>query len=295
MGHISDNAAAAIDELRKKDSNTTFQSSLDKFECTIAEMETQGMIPVIKEHSFHMMGPPTLDLNPCIESKRETRSGVLTITDNLLDLPEAEREKLIATPSFPIPNPLIVPDRLFATFTPVLNIRHPCHIISSLRRATQAVVREFPDDDAAIETQLKWQRMVFDCYKAWFSTSGGIEVAGDLSVAKQLPIILDGDKLANDPQGQMDKLCRILKLDPAGIQYAWEAQPIEDLRQAMYNTTIRNSTGVIKGKEGSDRVPVLEEEVNKWREEWDEKSAQAMQFWVEKTMADYEYLLERSI
>ncbi|KAF9265977.1 hypothetical protein L218DRAFT_971834 [Marasmius fiardii PR-910] len=219
------------------------------------------------------------------------------IVDRFLDLPEADRvnNEAITAPSFPIPNPTFLPDRLFATFTPILTIRHPCRMISSFKRAIQVVGTAFPDDDSSVDTQFKWQRMVYDYYKAWFATPKGIEAAGGASIAEQLPIVVDGDKLVNDPQGQMETVCRILNLDPSGIQYTWEAQEPESPGHAMFVGTLSRSNGIIKGKDGSDKIPVLEEEVKKWSEEWDEKTAKEMKILVEKTMDDYNYLLERSI
>ncbi|KAG7087045.1 hypothetical protein E1B28_013024 [Marasmius oreades] len=275
-----------MEKLMEKYSNTTFQSQLEAMERAIRETEAQGKIPIIKEHSYCMMYSDML--------RNEDRS-IAPIVDKLLDLPEAEKENgTTAAPSFPIPNPTFLPDRLFATFTPILNIRHPCHMISSLRRAAQSTGAGFPDEDTPIDTQFKWQRMVYDCYKAWLSTPEGIEAVGGASIAEHLPIIVDGDKLVNNPQGQMETLCRILNLDPSGVQYTWEARE-PDAVLTVFVGTLGKSTGVIKGKDGSDRIPVLEEKVKKWTEEWDKKTAEDMRFLVEKTMEDYNYLLKHSI
>ncbi|KAG7086308.1 hypothetical protein E1B28_002273 [Marasmius oreades] len=278
--------APFMEKLKEKHSNFTFQSQFEAMERAIGETEAQGKIPVIKEHSYCMMYSDIL--------RNEDRS-IKPIVDKFLDLPEAEKEDVAtATPSFPIPNPTFLPDRLFATFTPVLNIRHPCRMVPSLRRAVQAMEAVFPDEDTPIDTQFKWQRMVYDCYKAWLSTPEGIEAVGGASIAEHLPIVVDGDKLVNNAEGQMETLFRILNLDPSGVQYTWEAREPE-AAQAVFVGTLGRSTGVIKGKDGSHKIPVLEEEVKKWTEEWDEKTAQDMKFWVDKAMEDYDYLLKRSI
>ncbi|KAG7086333.1 hypothetical protein E1B28_002296 [Marasmius oreades] len=278
-----------MDGLREKYSDATFQFQFEEFECTIAEIEAQGKILVVKDHPYHMMYPHvTLD-----DIKPEDRP-IAPIVDKLLDLPEAEREsRAVTTPFFPIPNPTFLPDRLFATFTPILTIRHPCRMISSFKRALQAMGAPFPDEDSSMDTQFKWQRMVYDCYKAWFSTPEGIEAAGGASIAKHLPIVVDGDKLINNPQGQMETLCRILGLDPCGIQYSWKAR--KSMEHDAFGGTLGNSTGIIKGKDGSDKTPVLEEEMRKWTEEWGKETADGLMFLVNRTMEDYEYLLKRSI
>ncbi|KAF9265974.1 hypothetical protein L218DRAFT_1019082 [Marasmius fiardii PR-910] len=206
------------------------------------------------------------------------------------------------TPSFPIPNPTFLPDRLVATFIPILTIRHPCRMISSLKRAIQSMGADFPDEECAVDAHFKWQRMMFDFYKAWFSTTEGIEAAGEgtkavggASTAEHLPIVIDGDKLINDPEAQMDKLCRILNLDSSKIHYTWEARESETPGAAIFVGTLNRSSGIIKGKDGSDKVPVLDEEVKNWTEEWGERTAEEMKFLVERTMDDYDHLLERSI
>ncbi|KAG7098368.1 hypothetical protein E1B28_000326 [Marasmius oreades] len=290
----SGNMAAFMDKMKEKHANTTFQSRFDGLERAIADIEAQGKTVVIKEHSYHLMDPQTIFTNIAVEGEAKPRAPIV---DNLLDLPEEERGKAVTAtpPPFPIPNPTILPDRLFASFLPIIIIRHPCRTISSLKRALQPLGGPFPDADTVIDTSFKWQRIMYECYKAWFATPEGIEAAGGSAVAEQLPIVVDGDRLVNDAEKQMAKLCGILGLDPAGIQYTWEAQPAQDMAQIMFIGTLSKSTGIIKGKDGSDKTPVLEEEVKRWTEEWDEKTAEAMKGLVEKTINDYEFLLKRCI
>ncbi|KAF9259823.1 hypothetical protein L218DRAFT_974512 [Marasmius fiardii PR-910] len=199
------------------------------------------------------------------------------------------------TPSFPIPNPTFLPDRLVATFIPILTIRHPSRMISSLKRAFQSMGADFPDEECAIDAHFKWQRMMYDFYKVWFSTTEGIEAAGGISIAEHLPIVVDGDRVVNDAKAQIETVCRILNLDPSGIQYTWEPREAMHKANAIFSRTLNESTGIIKGKDGNDNIPLLEEEVERWSAEWNDKTAEGMKVWVEKTMEDYEYLLKRSI
>ncbi|EEB94395.1 hypothetical protein MPER_06796 [Moniliophthora perniciosa FA553] len=136
---------------------------------------------------------------------------------------------------------------------------------------------------------LKWQRLLLDFYKTWYSCPEGAESGGP-----NLPIVIDADKLINDTHGQIDKLCRLLGLDRAPIQFTWEAQDrAGNPAQAAFLTTISNSTGVIKSK--GSKPPVLRDEARKWAKEWDIETIQAMKNRVEDAMEDYEYMLKHSI
>ncbi|KAF9264096.1 hypothetical protein L218DRAFT_958517 [Marasmius fiardii PR-910] len=243
---------------------------------------------VIKDHSYHILDPQIICANVVFEG-----------------------EVTLKAPCFPLPNPTILPDRIFASFLPILLIRHPCRTVCSLKRALHPLGRPFPDETTTIQTSFKWQRMVYECYKVWFATPQGIEAAGGPLTAEQLPIVIDGDRLANDAEEQMEKLCRILKLDAAEIKYTWEARPPQNMGESIFLETLNNSTGVVKGKvgdsflaqppsncstqDGSDKIPILEEEVKKWEEEWDEKTALIMKGLVENAIGDYEFFSECSI
>ncbi|KAK1221849.1 hypothetical protein PQX77_015319 [Marasmius sp. AFHP31] len=129
-----------------------------------------------------------------------------------------------------------------------------------------------------METQYKWLRMVYDCYKALYESQGSNDVA---------PVVIDGDKLINDTESQMSKLCSILGIDSSKIQYSWDAADKFDSKLAeKFIGTIGRSTGVIRQKDY--RTPVLEEEAENWAGEWDEKTAEKMKYFAEKTMEDYQ-------
>ncbi|KAJ8094054.1 hypothetical protein PM082_009944 [Marasmius tenuissimus] len=259
--------------------DVTFQYSIDELERAIAEVEAQGKIPVLKEHSYHMMDSESF--KPHIDIDRKTRARPV-IVDKRLDLPESEREAA-SEPSLRIPNPTLLPDRLFVTFTPILLIRHPARMLPSLLSAFGQIGANPFDPDFPIDSSYKWQRQMYDCYNAWFREKDA-----------RLPIVIDGDKLINDPQGQMEKLCSIVGLDSAGVKYTWESQELDTPVKALFIRTLCASTGVIQGDETA-KPPVLEDEVKKWAEQWDEETAQEMKRRAELVLLDYEYLLDRSI
>ncbi|KAL0575951.1 hypothetical protein V5O48_006021 [Marasmius crinis-equi] len=254
----------------------TFQYSVDELERKIADAEAQGKIATVKEHSYHMMDSETFGSH--IDIQRESRPRPV-IEDKCLDLPESERPHA-ATPSLPVPNPTLLPDRLLVSFTPVFIIRHPARMLPSLLRTFGQVGATAFDTDFPVDSSFKWQRMVYDCYKAWFGNDSA------------LPIVIDGDKLINDPEGQMEKLCKGVGLDPAGLRYTWEVEVPDTPVKALFKRTLCASTGVMKGQE---IPPVIDDEMKKWAGEWGDDTAQELKRHAEMIMPDYEYLLQRSI
>ncbi|KAL0065910.1 hypothetical protein AAF712_007036 [Marasmius tenuissimus] len=204
------------------------------------------------------------------------------MVDHFLDVAEEKRStsqaEAEALPSLPIPNPTFIPDRLFVTLRPVFIIRHPAKAIASFSRASTGFGATIFDEDSMMETQYKWLRMVYDCYKALYESQGLNGV---------VPVVIDGDKLVNDTENQMNKLCSILGIDPSKIRYTWDAVDKFDSKLAeKFIGTIGRSTGVIRQKDY--RTPVLEEEAEKWAGEWDERTAEKMKYFAEKTMEDYQ-------
>ncbi|EEB98422.1 hypothetical protein MPER_02071 [Moniliophthora perniciosa FA553] len=126
----------------------------------------------------------------------------------------------------------------------------------------------------------KWSRLLFDCYRA----KGG-----------PAPIVVDGDMLVQDPEGQMKKLCKLIGIDESGIQYTWEAKTQvqnTEMLEDVFIGVLHRSTGVIRG----NIAPVdLEEEVRNWEDEWGTEVAETMRGYVERSMEDYQYLLHHAI
>ncbi|KAL0065937.1 hypothetical protein AAF712_007064 [Marasmius tenuissimus] len=260
--------------------DVTFQYSIDELERAIAEVEAQvtipvhlpdpsllrlpaeqGKIPVLKEHSYHMMVSESFKPHIDIDLKKGNR--IRTFPPN------------------PEPN---APPRPSPRHLHPYPVDPPPHSnASSLLRAFGQIGANPFDPDFPTDSSYKWQKQMYDCYKAWFKERD-----------TRFPIVIDGDKLINDPQGQMEKLCNIVGLDSEGVKYTWESQELDTPVKALFIRTLCASTGVIQGDETA-KPPVLEDEVKKWAEQWDEETAQEMKRRAELVLPDYEYLLDRSI
>ncbi|KAL0572882.1 hypothetical protein V5O48_009076 [Marasmius crinis-equi] len=279
---------ALIDEQLSKNPqyNKRFQECLDEMEKLIVETEDKGKKLVLKEHGYQLMFPPTF--NAHLDKPLE-ETPLPKMVDHSLDIPVEKRKTSNSeedeSPSLPIPNPTYIPDRLFITFKPVLIIRHPALAIPSYLRAAAVLGGTVFDEDMVVETQYKWQRLIYDCYKAWYDSKG---------MSGAFPVVIDGDKLINDTQSQMTRLCELIGVEPSGIQYSWDVKDqFENKVSESFIGTIGRSTGVIRKEE--NRVPLIAEEAEKWAGEWDQDTAEKMRFYAEKAMPDYQYLLERSI
>ncbi|KAK7049685.1 hypothetical protein VNI00_005716 [Paramarasmius palmivorus] len=255
-----------------------------------ADYPSQNKFVMIKEHTVHLM---TSEIHAANIPERRECQPTPVIEDRALDLDEAERT--IATSGgipFPVPNPTFLPDRLIKSLTPVFLIRHPGRVFPSFLRASTLIGATVAGGNASLYLSFKWQRIMFDFYKAWYSCPRGAESARP--GRENLPIVIDGDKLIDDPQGQIRKMCQLLGLDPAPVQFSWEKkEKFESPAHEVFLSTIGKSTGVIKNK---DSKPLnLEEEAAQWAKEWDKKTAQELKIRTEEAMEDYNYLLKESI
>ncbi|KAJ8083211.1 hypothetical protein PM082_009083 [Marasmius tenuissimus] len=267
-------------------SDKTLQNGLDDMETWMREAEDERKISVIKEHGYHTMFANTV--NAHLEVPRKDLP-IPKMVDRFLDVAEDKRPssqaEAEALPSLPIPNPTFIPDRLFVALRPVLIIRHPAKAIPSFLRASADLGVTIFGENSEATTQFKWLRMVYDCYKALYDSQGSNSV---------FPVVIDGDKLINETEDQMSKLCNIIGVDASQIRYSWNAvEKFDNKLEENFTGTIGRSTGVIRQKDY--RPPVLEEESVKWAGEWDEKTAEKMKYFAEKAMEDYQYLLDRSI
>ncbi|KAF9261019.1 hypothetical protein L218DRAFT_554015 [Marasmius fiardii PR-910] len=112
----------------------------------------------------------------------------------------------------------------------------------------------------------------------------------------------------------MIKLCALIGVDPTQIQYEWKPKVLctelsEETRNDIFRQTLYKSTSVIRDEvrvtpyteslllsktyfvnQEQFKIPILDDEVRKWREEWGEDSAKKLKMMAEKAMEDYEYL-----
>ncbi|KAE9407255.1 hypothetical protein BT96DRAFT_914834 [Gymnopus androsaceus JB14] len=269
------------EEYDKKYKDVTYQSGLDEMEKLFAKANAEGKICVIKEHTYHMFESMLINANICHPRDEMPRP---VMVDNKFDVVGSEEDVDI---SFPIPNPSMVPDRIVASVSPVIIIRHPMFTFPSFVRATSVFGATVFDTEFAIMSTYHWQRMMYDFYRAYYDK---IDPKGK----KDWPVVIDGDKLAQDTQGQMKKFCALAGMDESLVRYSWDAANVKlDKVLHAFVGTMAESTGVIRGLDASNTT--LEEEVKKWTKEWDEKTAQKMKEAVENSMEDYEYLLKVAI
>ncbi|KIK64798.1 hypothetical protein GYMLUDRAFT_39761 [Collybiopsis luxurians FD-317 M1] len=191
-------------------------------------------------------------------------------------------------PSPPFPNPTLLPDRIVATVSPVVIIRHPIFTYPSWVRASSVFGGNVFDAEFSLVGSYRWQRIIYDFYREYYDKT-------DPEGKKDWPIVMDGDKLVEDTQGQMKKFCELVGLTESEIQYSWDSagRPPDRLLTAFMGT-ISESTGVIKGPD-SLRIPDLDEEVKKWTAEWNEEVAQKVKEAVNSSLEDYEYLRARCL
>ncbi|KIK64802.1 hypothetical protein GYMLUDRAFT_160707, partial [Collybiopsis luxurians FD-317 M1] len=210
------------------------------------------------------------------------------IVDRKFDAVGSEVE--FDTLAFPLPNPTLFPDRLVAKLSPVIVIRNPMFVYPSWVRAVSTFGGTVDNTESVIVGKLRWQRIIYDFYRAYYDET-------DPERHKDWPIVIDGDKLVENPEGQMKKFCDLVGLTESGIQYSWESSDssnrYSDRVLDAFFGTIKESKGVIR--ENPLKVPSLEEQVKKWTAEWNVEVAQKMKEAVISALEDYEYLRARCL
>ncbi|ESK94831.1 hypothetical protein Moror_14104 [Moniliophthora roreri MCA 2997] len=248
----------------------TYQKGLDSMLLWLKNTEETGKTPLIKNHSNEITQPTV---------PRETMPPKPNVKDTKLDLANPDVED---TPPLP-ENPTFLPTRFLLTLTPIFIIRHPASVAPSfLRAVTVGTSITVDSEEFATCCSYKNQINIFEFYK-----SQGTE-----------PIVVDGERLVNDTQGVMKKLCERVGLDEGGLKYEWDAKQapgaVVSKAQDAFAGTVMRSTGVIKHR-ASQKPIDIDEKVKKWEQEWDAEIAKAMERHVRGAMGDYEYLLKYAL
>ncbi|KIK70301.1 hypothetical protein GYMLUDRAFT_151596 [Collybiopsis luxurians FD-317 M1] len=281
------------EEGEKKYAHLTFQAGLDDIEKFLAEAQEKGKFGVIKEHSYYTFDSRYLNSQIGFASKDSEKPRPVMV-DRKLDVigPEVELD----LPSPPFPNPTMLPDRLVATMSPVIIIRHPIFTYPSYVRAFSVIRESGLKTEFSLMATYRWQRIIYDFYRAYYNQT-------DPAGKKDWPVVIDGDKLVEDTEGQMKKFCALVGLTESEIQYSWDSlgRPTDRFLDSFMGT-INESTGVIKGSVSlafesreSSGIPELNEQVKKWTAEWNEEVARKIEEAVESSIGDYEYLKARSL
>ncbi|KAF9264319.1 hypothetical protein L218DRAFT_958399, partial [Marasmius fiardii PR-910] len=99
-------------------------------------------------------------------------------------------------------NSTLFPDRFLFSFTPIITIRHPARVIPSFLRAFSHYGDDYSHPDFMVAGEsFRLERLIFDSFKS-FEKARAVEEGRE----PRTPIVVDGDKLVADPQGQMKKL-----------------------------------------------------------------------------------------
>ncbi|KAF9261009.1 hypothetical protein L218DRAFT_931647 [Marasmius fiardii PR-910] len=249
-------------------SEETYKHAFEEFNKLLQTAESEQKIPLIKEHIFYMMDAQTT--YKCLGQSVSSPRSKVSLKDSDNQSPR------------PSTNPTLLPDEFLLTFTPVFIIRHPARAFpSSLRAHSRSTGGDVFDADFPANATFKISRILLDWYTAHSSKP---------------PIVIDGDKMVNDTKRQMKLLCERFGIDEDRIQYNWESKDDHGYGKVWdaYYEGITNSTGVVRTKETME-APILEKEMKKWSQEWNEDVAVKLKELVESAMDDYEYLLKLSI
>ncbi|KAJ8075725.1 hypothetical protein AAF712_004612 [Marasmius tenuissimus] len=285
-----DPSKAACDAYGIDDETLTkvsWQNFVDTTQRNVAEAEAKGKRFLAMDHPYQLM-PSSLVNSQLNIPERKTRPTP-SVVDRKFDLaasPSGLGDDLDVRS-----NPTLIPDRFFFSFTPIITIRHPAHATPSTYRALREMGGEISNLDFPVLTSYKLTRLVFDSYKAYADSMEQGDIAN-----VPLPIVVDGEKLVKDPQGQMKKVCDTLGLDEGGIRYNWDSPEMRKgtkLGNAFFKT-LNESNGVVPNPK-YDKPIDIESETVKWAQEWDEEIAKALRKRVEGDMEDYQYLLQYSV
>jgi hypothetical protein len=193
-------------------------------------------------------------------------------------------------------NPTYLPDWLFETCTPILVIRHPAFQIPSLYNALSSTSRTVPDDeDFEFTSSLHYSRLFFDLFKSQGRT----------------PVVVDGEDVVWRTEEMATNVCNAIGIDPSGATEQWEPTPSHERTPnpvaQHFLSTVYDSTGVERPAEkvrpsqsvvvyASDRLIQPEEPLDidahmkKMEKKYGQEITNQLRVYIEKNMADYEYL-----
>ncbi|CAA9959799.1 hypothetical protein PTMSG1_03207 [Pyrenophora teres f. maculata] len=234
-------------------------------DCESAERE--GKKVFIKEHAFFLSGPDKIfsSFYP------EDVANLPPLTISLRNVSPSESAKHT--------NPTSLPDAFLLKMQPIFQIRHPALMYPSAIRAQRAInMGGDPSSHFDYFLTLRRSRELYDWY---------IEHGPSVGIT---PRVIDADDIMKDPEA-VRKLCRQTGLDPKAVAYEWEEKVVESPVMARFLSTISKSRGILPGlaAQGLD----MENQKERWREEFGEADAKALWKKVEESMGDYLYLWEK--
>lgn len=213
----------------------TFQNSFNKLQKTIAEAESAGKIPFIKEHIVTVADPQVVSAH-IFEPRGIPRVIVKKPIIHDDEPPEC---------TFGPVNPTILPPSFLRTLSPVILIRHPAKIIPSYYRASKDTFgASVFDEDFPLHASLRLSRLLFDWYDAYYRTTTPAWVEGE-----RWPIVIDAEETIYASQSMVEKFAAVAGFSLKDVQYSWAPATSEynGPATASFLKTIRESSGIIKG------------------------------------------------
>ncbi|KAL9096531.1 MAG: hypothetical protein Q9163_006441 [Psora crenata] len=273
-------------------STETFQFAFERLQGSMAKAIHDGRTPLLKEHAFVIMHPRVVEKHLGLSEGQFAPTGT-QIIDKSTEPPSVSSGM----------NPTIYPDHFLQSLAPIILFRHPAKAFPSFLRAeTRAKIdSDLTSPFWATTTCLHWQVILFKWYKEQaeaFKTATQGATDGSTAVDVAEPLVIEADDLLHS-ETLVHKLCLKFHLDPAYVQYQWEAvAESQKVNQApsvhAYMSTLHNSTGIVKSEERDVDLD-LDKEKAKWIEEFGEHDGKAMAACVDGAMDDYYFLREQRL
>ncbi|KAF7919359.1 uncharacterized protein EAE97_011691 [Botrytis byssoidea] len=250
----------------RKKSLAAHQSCFESLRDHAIAAQSEGKFAYVKEHAAWLMNP--VALTKLIYNEEVGEEGWTV--------------KAFDSQTRSIGNDTLLPDEFLKGWMPTFLIRHPALVIPSFLRARHDVEGlEYSRKEwksRKLQTSMKWSRDLYD----WYCSQGTEE-----------PIVLDADDIMTN-RDIMVKYAKIIGADPTRLRFSWEVKPAEQdwgestAAWKRMSSTLRSSSGVLEGKTSAGLV--VEEEVEKWKEEFGNEIAGELETWVRDAMPHYEHM-----
>ncbi|KAF7888778.1 hypothetical protein EAF00_009078 [Botryotinia globosa] len=250
----------------RKKSLAAHQSCFESLRDHAIAAESEGKFAYVKEHAAWLMNP--VALTKLIYNEEVGEEGWTV--------------KAFDSQTRSIGNDTLLPDEFLKEWMPTFLIRHPALVIPSFLRARHDVEGlEYSRKEwksRKLQTTMKWSRDLYD----WYCSQGTEE-----------PIVLDADDIMTN-RAIMVKYAKMIGADPTRLRFSWEVKSDEpDWGESTaawkrMSSTLRSSSGVLEGKTSAGLV--VEEEAEKWKEEFGNEIAGELETWVKDAMPHYEHM-----
>jgi hypothetical protein len=258
-------------------------------EKTRAVGDLEGQITFVKEHITYLTDPHVLDE---FLFGDDDASGRRWRIDQLSDKELPEHLSALNDTLFSV--------AYLQQWKMAFLIRHPAKAFPSLYRLLVEEITGQHDSEGAeiffpAYMTLRWNRRLYDL--ATNLPRDNTNSTTDNPGGVTWPIVLDADDLMANP-AVVEKFAAITGMDPSKVQTTWSSLPEEQLekmtpRAQRMLSTLNASNGIILEKSAASVR--IEDEVEKWKQEFGDAGAQRLENWVRAAMSDYEYLREKRL